>query len=76
MEAFNIGDYVSLTFAETRMVVSNFTADGDVVCLWHTREPYLREYRLTALKGLVYDPKYVTKRSGVFKKYWLKRLVG
>jgi uncharacterized protein YodC (DUF2158 family) len=74
MEEFNIGDYVSLTFAETRMVVSNFTPDGDVVCLWHTKEPYLREFRLTALRGLVHDPKYVTARSGVFKKHLLKRI--
>jgi uncharacterized protein YodC (DUF2158 family) len=74
MEAFTIGDYVSLTFAETRMVVSNFTPDGDVVCQWHTKEPYLREYKRTVLRGWVYDPKFETQRSGVFKKYLLKRL--
>jgi uncharacterized protein YodC (DUF2158 family) len=69
MDDFKIGDYVSLTFIENRMIITRITQEGDLVCNWKTREAFLRP---AVLPGE--EPRLVKSRTGVFRKDMLVKL--
>jgi uncharacterized protein YodC (DUF2158 family) len=69
MDELKIGDYVSLTFSETRMIITRVTVEGDLVCKWNTREPYLSHSLLPGGAD-----RYLKSRSGVFRKDMLIKI--